>query len=1280
MGSSADVAGQGMLSRVGSAKTKRSSDRPAAPTAETIWVGVRIRPLSYLEHIHRDHDSWEASDEFTLRYIGEVDRSHAHLPPAYCYDRVFSNHTSSQQVYDAAAKDRVLSALQGLNATLFVYGQTGSGKTYTMRSVVQAAAQDIFHHIRHTPGMEYTLRMSAIEIYNEKVRDLLKDGTERQNLPLLDDPERGTVAEGLSEEWPRSEQHLCQLLRQIEARRTVRDTRQNAESSRSHQIVRIFVESRPSLPAMPEEEDRFESRNLDDSDAHSEATGTTEEDLRPVKVSTLNFVDLAGSERSTLAAKDDGDNKLRQTEGSAINKSLLTLGNVIRGLGDGRGRSHVPFRDSKLTRMLQASLGGNSRTAIICTISPAAGAADNTRVALHFANAAKRVTMQPHVNEVVNQKALLRKLRDEVALLRKQLATRDFAVEAAQLSEALAQKEEEVQMTAGQRDAAEKRLKNLERLLIRADPANKPHQRRATWDGSPGKPSPPPRTHPTSFTAHVDTPPPGAFASRAGLFPDVSPLMPHGHETYAYESSGQQVVEDRSTADALAALQAEVRCIKHTRATQQGEPLWGMDGDGGGARIARLEGQLAQMEEDRVIGEFLDAAKEETISALRAELARLQQSQHAQQAADSALASLQQKIDSLQGSQDLQSPFSGDPTFPPELISARHASPCRPDFPPSANPGRLQTLASGLSQQSDLTPQPSGSQHPLTPLATPPVQQGDSDPGHNSSSSKSKLANLMQRFGQLKKSDKKAEPAQARGAEGWGRGGTPEILTLGDDDDDDMVCMRSPSVSPLPKSPQPSSSSNIFKDDDKENSRDADNNRSQSHAGHMSNSYSSSLSFSLKIQGPQERSQGGKPSRLEVQSPSGQQARGRKEGERAAADKSKDAAAQWYRSEVQRLRNVFRSAVAGDVARLKEAVGEYKENTSRLECQKQLLLKQVLSLESRVAEHQQQQARFETQLQQSQLETQRAQRALRTAQQDAAGPAGLLDGALGGGLRGMPGLALRMQDQGSPGMLDTDSWAEPASVETLLPRIVQLWEDLHVPLVHRSRFYLAFKGRETFYYEAEHRRLIHQQTQMGLSVQDGDEASPRSKRIAEAETSKALRKLDWERRWLAAQMKWDFTSDERLELFTEFGVSSDGKERKLQLVRKLWAPDTIREIDGMTRSSEVVMRLNGCDATDGMFDLVFSRPQGEGWVRSMIAAGATTLAPVLGRMVSNPAGGPRPPSASKGSTSSMQSNKVEGRRKSFLGVFGLTPRRNSNATSAFSGGRTSRPQTPPAHP
>ena len=86
---------------------------------------------------------------------------------------------------------------------------------------------------------------------------------------------------------------------------------------------------------------------------------------------------------------------------------------------------------------------------------------------------------------------------------------------------------------------------------------------------------------------------------------------------------------------------------------------------------------------------------------------------------------------------------------------------------------------------------------------------------------------------------------------------------------------------------------------------------------------------------------------------------------------------------------------------------------------------------------------------------------------------------------------------------------------------------------------------------------------MGLTLQDGDEASPRTKRFAQAESSKALRKLDWERRWLAAQMKWDFTPEERLDLFNEFGISSDGKERKLQLVRKLWAPDTIRSAWGL---------------------------------------------------------------------------------------------------------------------
>ena len=158
----------------------------------------------------------------------------------------------------------------------------------------------------------------------------------------------------------------------------------------------------------------------------------------------------------------------------------------------------------------------------------------------------------------------------------------------------------------------------------------------------------------------------------------------------------------------------------------------------------------------------------------------------------------------MQGSLDLQSPSSGDLSIPSDLIFARHASPIKQQSTlASANSGRSLTRSSANAlQQSDLTPQSSCNHRPLNPLETPPAQQGGAEPAYQSSSSKSKLANLMQRFGQLKKSDRKADSAAGdRGdAGGWGRVPAPEVLTLGDEDDeDDVVCMRSPSVSPLPK-------------------------------------------------------------------------------------------------------------------------------------------------------------------------------------------------------------------------------------------------------------------------------------------------------------------------------------------------------------------------------------------------------------------------------------------------------------------------------------------------
>lgn len=158
----------------------------------------------------------------------------------------------------------------------------------------------------------------------------------------------------------------------------------------------------------------------------------------------------------------------------------------------------------------------------------------------------------------------------------------------------------------------------------------------------------------------------------------------------------------------------------------------------------------------------------------------------------------------LQGSLDLQSPPSGDLSIPSDLILARHTNPSKPSrtLASAASDRALAQSSARVSQQPDLTPPPSGSYRPLTPLETPPAQQVASDPTQQCSSSKSKLANLMQRFGQLRNSDRKPDSAEGDrgGAGGWGRVPAPEVLTLGDvDDDDDVVCMRSPSVSPLPK-------------------------------------------------------------------------------------------------------------------------------------------------------------------------------------------------------------------------------------------------------------------------------------------------------------------------------------------------------------------------------------------------------------------------------------------------------------------------------------------------
>ncbi|EFJ47441.1 CENPE type kinesin-like protein [Volvox carteri f. nagariensis] len=366
------------------------SAQPPGKT-EKVWVGVRIRPLLPHEKEAKEAVAWTAGNQSTLTCLAE--EKNAYQQSTYQYDRVFGERTTSEEVYASAAQPMVRSAMKGYNCTLFAYGQTGSGKTTTMRSVMRHAAKDIFNYIAHSRDREFMLKMCAIEVYNEVVHDLFVDTD--TNLKISDDKDRGPVVVDLTEQSIESEEHLLKMLKAVEGRRQVRETRMNQKSSRSHLVVRLYVESR----AAP-----FSTGSL--------------KDLAPV-LSTINFVDLAGSERLSQASITTCSRGGLLLQASNINVSLLTLGKVIRALGK-RG-DHVPYRESNLTRILQPSLSGNSRMAIVCTLSPAAGSVENSRAALHFANHAKAVTMRPVMNEVRNEQALIHKMEAEIVELRRRL-------------------------------------------------------------------------------------------------------------------------------------------------------------------------------------------------------------------------------------------------------------------------------------------------------------------------------------------------------------------------------------------------------------------------------------------------------------------------------------------------------------------------------------------------------------------------------------------------------------------------------------------------------------------------------------------------------------------------------------------------------------------------------------------------------------------------------------------------------------------------------------------
>ncbi|XP_044954940.1 kinesin-like protein KIN-7H [Hordeum vulgare subsp. vulgare] len=205
---------------------------------ERIMVSVRVRPLNGRES--GDSSNRECISPTTVMFRSTVpDR--ALFPTAYTYDRVFGPNCSTRQVYEEGAKEVALSVVSGINSSIFYYGQTSSGKTYTMTGITEYSVMDIYDYIDKHPEREFMLKFSAIEIYNEAVRDLLSHDT--TPLRLLDDPEKGTTVEKLTEETLRNKDHLRDLLGMCEAQREIGETALNKASSRSHQILRLTIES-----------------------------------------------------------------------------------------------------------------------------------------------------------------------------------------------------------------------------------------------------------------------------------------------------------------------------------------------------------------------------------------------------------------------------------------------------------------------------------------------------------------------------------------------------------------------------------------------------------------------------------------------------------------------------------------------------------------------------------------------------------------------------------------------------------------------------------------------------------------------------------------------------------------------------------------------------------------------------------------------------------------------------------------------------------------------------
>lgn len=421
-------------------------------SSESVRVVVRCRPMNGKEKAA----SYDKVVDVDVK-LGQVSvknpkgTSHE-MPKTFTFDAVYDWNAKQFELYDETFRPLVDSVLQGFNGTIFAYGQTGTGKTYTMegvrgdpekRGVIPNSFDHIFTHISRSQNQQYLVRASYLEIYQEEIRDLLsKDQTKR--LELKERPDTGVYVKDLSSFVTKSVKEIEHVMNVGNQNRSVGATNMNEHSSRSHAIFVITIEcSEVGL----------------DGENH-------------IRVGKLNLVDLAGSERQAKT----GAQGERLKEATKINLSLSALGNVISALVDGKS-THIPYRDSKLTRLLQDSLGGNAKTVMVANVGPASYNVEETLTTLRYANRAKNIKNKPRVNEDPKD-ALLREFQEEIARLKEQqekleiekrAIVEDHSLVAEEKMRLLKEKEKKMEDLRREKDAAEMlgaKIKAMESKLL----------------------------------------------------------------------------------------------------------------------------------------------------------------------------------------------------------------------------------------------------------------------------------------------------------------------------------------------------------------------------------------------------------------------------------------------------------------------------------------------------------------------------------------------------------------------------------------------------------------------------------------------------------------------------------------------------------------------------------------------------------------------------------------------------------------------------------------------